>query len=171
MHVYILYNLQYNSRVIANGVMELKQSRGPNSVDPLIQSFLDRFYMSRIGIRMLIGQHIDLQKPQTRPDYVGVICTKTNICNMAQEAIDNARFICEDYYGLYQAPEVKLYCPKNLTFMYVPSHLHHMLFELLKNSLRAVVEGRGEDADEFPPIKIIVAEGKEVFQLIVLQKD
>jgi hypothetical protein len=36
-----------------------------------------------------------------------------------------------------------------------------MLFELLKNSLRAVVETTGVDADEFPAIKIIVAEGKE----------
>ena len=46
--------------------------------------------------------------------------------------------------------------------MYVPSHLHHMLFELLKNSLRAVVETHGIDADEHPPIKVVVAAGKEV---------
>lgn len=149
--------------------MEFKQAKGSDTVDPMIQSFLDRFYMSRIGIRMLIGQHIDLQKPQTRSDYVGIICTKTNILNIAQEAVDNARFICEDYYGLFAAPEVKLYCPKDLEFMYVPSHLHHILFELLKNSLRAVVESRGEDADEFPPIKIIVAEGKEASTHYILQ--
>ena len=45
--------------------------------------------------------------------------------------------------------------------MYVPSHLHHMLFELLKNSLRAIVETFGVDAEEYPPVKIVVAEGKE----------
>lgn len=111
---------------------------------------------------MLFGQHIELQKPARSVDYVGIICTKTNVCEIAQDAIDNARFICEDHYGLFKAPEIKLYCPQNLLFMYVPSHLHHMLFELLKNSLRAVVETHGEDAEEFPPIKIIIAEGKEV---------
>jgi len=37
-----------------------------------------------------------------------------------------------------------------------------MLFELLKNSLRAVVELLGDDADDYPRIKVIVAEGKEV---------
>lgn len=38
----------------------------------------------------------------------------------------------------------------------------HMLFELLKNSLRAVVERYGvENEDNFPPIKVIVVEGKE----------
>lgn len=37
-----------------------------------------------------------------------------------------------------------------------------MLFELLKNSLRAVVERYGTESDEsFPPIKVIVVEGKE----------
>jgi pyruvate dehydrogenase kinase 2/3/4 len=79
-----------------------------------------------------------------------------------QEAADNAKFICEDYYGVFNAPEVQLYCPKDLTFTYVPSHLSHMLFELLKNSLRALVENAAEDIDEYPPIKVVVAEGKEV---------
>lgn len=136
--------------------------------------------MSRIGIRMLIGtppspplilsltyieikgQHITLCRGVSTPDYVGIICLKTKIQEIAQEAIENARYICQDYYGLFRAPEVHLHCPDNLEFQYVPSHLHHMLFELLKNSLRAIVESYGPDEeDRFPPIKIAVAEGRE----------
>jgi len=45
--------------------------------------------------------------------------------------------------------------------MYVPGHLSHMLFETLKNSLRAVVETHGMDKQDFPVTKVIVAEGKE----------
>jgi len=67
--------------------------------------------------------------------------------------------------------------------MYVPSHLvrfislsflsrfathlidffsqNHVLFEVLKNSLRAVVETHGVDCENYPPVKVIVAEGNE----------
>ncbi|OZJ02337.1 hypothetical protein BZG36_04592 [Bifiguratus adelaidae] len=147
--------------VTTMGILEFKEHRSSNVVDTDIQAFLDRFYMSRIGIRMLIGQHVALNRGPPRADYVGIICTRTNLEEIAREAIDNARFICEDAYGLFKAPEVQLYCDKSIEFMYVPSHLSHMLFELLKNSLRAVVEVYGDSAEDYPPIKLIVAEGKE----------
>lgn len=46
-------------QTMAHGILELKESQ--NDVEPgietSIQYFLDRFYMSRISIRMLINQH------------------------------------------------------------------------------------------------------------------
>ena len=45
--------------------------------------------------------------------------------------------------------------------MYVPSHLHRMIFELLKNSMRAVVERYGDREEDFPEIRVVVAEGLE----------
>lgn len=38
---------------------------------------------------------------------------------------------------------------------------NHVLFEVLKNSLRAVVETHGVDCENYPPVKVIVAEGNE----------
>jgi len=148
---------------VAQGILEWKRKRQRMQIDHNIQAFLDRFYMSRIGIRMLIGQHIALtdQRSRSDPNYVGIICTKTNVRDLAQEAIENARFVCEDHYGLFDAPKVQLVCNDDISFMYVPGHLSHMLFETLKNSLRAVVERYGQDKAEFPVTKVIVAEGKE----------
>jgi len=148
---------------VAQGILEYKRKRQRMQIDHNIQAFLDRFYMSRIGIRMLIGQHIALtdQRAHSDPNYVGIICTKTNARDLAQEAIENARFVCEDHYGLFDAPKVQLVCNPDLNFMYVPGHLSHMLFETLKNSLRAVVETHGQDKEEFPVTKVVVAEGKE----------
>ncbi|QSS57277.1 pyruvate dehydrogenase [Histoplasma capsulatum var. duboisii H88] len=148
---------------VAQGILEYKRKRQRMQIDSNIQSFLDRFYMSRIGIRMLIGQHVALtdQTHVHHPHYVGIICTKTNVRELAEEAIENARFVCEDHYGLFDAPKVQLVCRPDLDFMYVPGHLSHMLFETLKNSLRAVVETHGAEKEAFPVTKVIVAEGRE----------
>lgn len=148
---------------VAQGILEYKRKRQRMQIDGTIQSFLDRFYMSRIGIRMLIGQHIALtdQRSHSDENFVGIICTKTNVRELAEEAIENARFVCEDHYGLFDAPKVRLVCNPKLNFMYVPGHLSHMMFETLKNSLRAVVEQHGQDKEEFPITDVVVSEGRE----------
>ena len=59
--------------VMAMGVAELKRelkAEGGLTELPEIHQFLDGFYMSRIGIRILIGQHIALHEPQQK-DHIG----------------------------------------------------------------------------------------------------
>lgn len=147
---------------VAQGVLEWKRSCNARNIDLDVQHWLDRFYMSRIGIRFLIGQHVALNTLQPHPDYVGIICTKSNVHDIVHEAIENSRFVCEEHYAMFKGPPVQLICPKDLDFPYVPGHLSHIVFELLKNSLRAVVERFGPDQeDNFPPIKVVVVEGKE----------
>ncbi|RKP28389.1 alpha-ketoacid dehydrogenase kinase [Metschnikowia bicuspidata] len=191
---------------MAQGVQEWKTEHKLVRVNSAIQTFLDRFYMLRIGIRMLIGQHIalhqsqalatrqkinkflngsksnSLNKKNVRDNYVGVICTECNVKEIAEDAIETAKYICEEYYGLFEAPEIQLIAPQELiNFMYVSGHLLHMLFEVLKNSLRAIIEFhtpllkqkmidenpklRMKDIDlndlKFPPIKAIISEGYE----------
>jgi len=145
---------------VAQGVLEWKRQNA-RDIGLDIQAWLDRFYMSRIGIRFLIGQHVALNIQQAHDDYVGIICTKANVHDIVQEAIENALYVCEDHYAMFKGPPVQLICPKKLTFAYIPGHLSHICFELLKNSLRAVVERYGHDSEDFPPIKVVVVEGKE----------
>ncbi|POW10708.1 hypothetical protein PSTT_05861 [Puccinia striiformis] len=130
-----------------------KASRNPSVIDRSVQTFLDRFYMSRIGIRVLIGQHIALNKLEPHPEYVGVICTNTNVYQICREAIDNALFICEEHYGYLKALQFNWSVLKTWpSCMYLAIESYG--FEVLKNSLRA-------RCDEFPPIKVIVAQGAE----------
>lgn len=59
--------------VMAIGVAELKRelkADGGLTDFPEIHQFLDGFYLSRIGIRILIGQHIALHEPQ-RENHIG----------------------------------------------------------------------------------------------------
>jgi len=59
--------------VMAMGVADLKRElshdRGLTEF-PEIHQFLDGFYLSRIGIRILIGQHIALHEKQ-KEDHIG----------------------------------------------------------------------------------------------------
>ena len=58
---------------MAMGIAALKRDLPSGlSMDRLydVHEFLDSFYMSRIGIRMLIGQHIELHRPP-RENYIG----------------------------------------------------------------------------------------------------
>jgi pyruvate dehydrogenase kinase 2/3/4 len=144
--------------IMAKGIQELKQALGSNELSTEIQEFLDRFYMSRIGIRMLIGQHIAMHDG-SRPGYAGLICEKCSPAEVAQEAMTSAQSLCVLHYAA--APEVLVRGNTDLTFTYIPSHLHHMLFELLKNSMRAVMESCGVEASSWPAIRIAIAEGQE----------
>lgn len=147
---------------MAMGIQELKEDLGKkvglNEI-PEIHQFLDRFYMSRIGIRMLIGQHVALHRPNPPPGFVGLICTRVSPVEVAQNAIDDARSACSRTYG--GSPEVHVYGDPNFTFAYVPTHLHQMVFELVKNSLRAVEERFSNSDQDSPPIRVVVADGLE----------
>ena len=71
----IFYTCRNVVPVMAIGVAELKRelrAEGNGLTEfPEIHQFLDGFYLSRIGIRILIGQHIALHEPQ-RENHIGV---------------------------------------------------------------------------------------------------
>ena len=86
---------------MARGVHELRQaltqknlvrseSAGGEGVDfgelTELHTFLDKFYMSRIGIRILIGQYLELKKEEQEPGYVGLIYQHTNPAEITQQA-------------------------------------------------------------------------------------
>ena len=99
------------------------------------------------------------QQPEHMVSCAGMIATKCCPSQVVGDAVMDARSICMREYA--SAPEVNIYGDPNFTFPYVPSHLHHMTFELVKNSLRAVNDKYDDSDDEPPPIRLVVAEGEE----------
>jgi pyruvate dehydrogenase kinase 2/3/4 len=102
-----------------------------------------------------IAQHIALQQP--RPEFVGIIQKECSPFKVIEHAANDARAIALKHLGA--APEVKIYGDASLTFRYIPEHFHHVMFELLKNSLRAQVEHAGLLSSSFDPIEVVVADG------------
>jgi hypothetical protein len=76
---------------------------------------------------------------------------------------DAAR-ICDRCYGW--APEVELIGQNEAANVnFVPTHLHHIVFELVKNSMRAVLEHHGVKNYDAPAIKIVLSEDEREFAI------
>lgn len=120
-------------------------------------SFLNRFYASRVGIRVLAGQYLALRHqlvaslgprmtsmdgappdPFSSP-YIGMICQTTSPYKVVQRSIQDARRLCKAQFDGY-APVIEVRGRLDLTFPYLPTHLHYILLELLKNACRATME-------------------------------
>ena len=131
-----------------------------------LQEGLDKFYLSRIGIRTLIGQYLSLRydfdnikenEALVRP-IVGMIHQSASPYEIARNAINDATYMCMRTHG--EAPEVTIHGRIDLTFPTIPEYVHYILLELLKNSMRATVEFHGVD-NKLPPIKIVIADGED----------
>ncbi|XP_016411544.1 pyruvate dehydrogenase (acetyl-transferring) kinase isozyme 1, mitochondrial-like [Sinocyclocheilus rhinocerous] len=155
---------------MAQGVVEYKETYGTDPVSSQnIQYFLDRFYISRISIRMLLNQHTLLFGGKIRdnpahPKQIGSIDPSCCVTDVVKDAYENARNLCDRYY--MNSPELVLEefnvkGPDNpIAVVYVPSHLYHMVFELFKNAMRATME-LYEDAMEYPPVHVQIVLGHE----------
>ena len=116
-------------------MLELQEShKVDNQTDMAIQYFLDRFYMSRISMRMLIHQHTLLFEPDADHNTnrcnivsaipfsilyfrIGVIDPACKLKSMIMEAFQNAAFLCEEYYNCAPDIEIKgkvISCPGQL---------------------------------------------------------
>jgi pyruvate dehydrogenase kinase 2/3/4 len=160
---------------IAQGLIEFRKQKIAEG-EPLhkykqVHTFLDDFFLHRIGMRMLIGQYLEIREPP-REGYVGMVCTSTSAYQAIKEASDHARFMCERQFG--DAPYVEIKGRTDLTFSYVPSHLYYMLFEVLKNSMRATVEHHATEDDPFPElpdVRVIISDGEDNEDVVIKVSD
>ncbi|XP_041458551.1 pyruvate dehydrogenase (acetyl-transferring) kinase isozyme 2, mitochondrial-like [Lytechinus variegatus] len=153
---------------MAQGILEMRESyKVDQHEENNVQYFLDRFYISRISIRMLINQHTLMfgHTPKTHPLHVGSIDPSCDIVAVIRDAYDSAKYLCDQYYLASPNIDVRWIDTRDgsdsIRMVYVPSHLYHIMFELLKNAMRAVMEHKGPSASEYPPIGILVTKGKE----------
>jgi pyruvate dehydrogenase kinase 2/3/4 len=150
--------------------------------------FLERFYMSRIGIRFLAGQYLTLRhsnhikqqipyqcnssalnpKQENTDLYIGLICQETSPSHCVRQAAHDASNMCRRTYG--RCPRVEVTGRLDLTFPYIPTYLHYILLELLKNALRATMETH-KDSSILPPVQVVIADGTENEDVVIKVAD
>lgn len=153
----------------AEGDIDINTETGSESLDfsqmQELHAFLDRFYGSRIGIRVLAGQYLALRQ-QPVPDYIGMICLKTSPYEIVRQAAKDATLMCQKEYGDVP-PEVQINGRLDLTFPYIPTYLHYMLLELIKNAMRATVERHVNTKEMYPPVVVIIADGHDNEDVVI----
>jgi len=117
--------------------------------------FLADMIMSRISRRVIAEQFIALHHHQ--PGYVGVICKELSPLKVLEHVAPEAQNICQRTYGI--APKYVVEGETSITCSYIPTHLEYIIFELLKNAMRAVCERHLMNKNGLPPIKFLLARG------------
>jgi len=173
---------------MARGVLEWRRSRlerrlsrtldCPVKEDPTLAkhgAVLDRFLAQRIGLRLLLAQHNELHSCNIMPTYTGIVCLNTCLGRLLEYAISDAEEVCiRHFQGQVPRVEIEGINPDGLVFPYIPEHLHYMLFELLKNAMRATVErhSTGQTWCEVgPPIKIKVSMSPDSQSMVLTISD
>ncbi|KAG2488120.1 hypothetical protein HYH03_013268 [Edaphochlamys debaryana] len=120
-----------------------------------MDAFFDSMLRSRISRRVIAEQHLHISNK--RPAFIGIICTDLDVADSIDFAVQKTKQVCVETYGV--APDVVVSGDAGVTIPYIPTHLDYMLYELLKNAMRAVVEshrngGRNGSGAGLPPAKL-----------------
>ena len=126
---------------MATAVFKMQSVNSSEGVGDTVQYFLDRLYINRISIHMLISQHNALLgEEKTLTGMVGTIDQKCDIPAVCEEAYQAAAVLCDREY--LDHPQLKAMAVDttdenvdtmgNVSAAYVPAHLHHIMFEIFK---------------------------------------
>ena len=117
-----------------------------------IDKILTNFYYSRIGIRFLLSQHIEILKQLDKGKEVnGIIDNKCTPYGIVNDAVSNVERICLEEYCKrpgtgYQLPKININMNKDFTMPYISRHFYYIIFEILKNSFKASMENYEGDS-------------------------
>lgn len=118
--------------MMAQGLQEFeKYSIHTDLTDNFIHQFINNFYNNRIGIRLLIKQHLSLFD-----DYPELI-SHCSIDSIIEQAYLDAANLCDKNYKYTPNYEYKTEL-EDIRIEYSSDHLHYIIFEIMKNSMRAI---------------------------------
>jgi len=155
---------------MAAAVFKMTRINSSEGVSDTVQYFLDRLYINRISIHMLISQHNALLgNEKTLTGMIGTIDQKCDILSVCEDAYNAASILCDREY--LDHPRLKATAidttdgneatAGKVSAAYVPAHLHHIMFEILKNAMRATCEfSEKKGQAELPYIRLKIYKTK-----------
>ena len=117
------------ARLIAEGYREVRHAYPHFRFD----DFLDRLFITRISVRILMENYIRMRTPQE--GYIGVVQKEMSPYRIIQDLSNEITRLTEAIYGV--APEIEFRGNLACSLDYIPRHVQFMCQELLKNAVRA----------------------------------
>lgn len=114
-----------------------------------LERFLTIMLRSRISRRILAQQHLRLSERKPHEEgHVGILSSSLSAVSLVTLAQKLAQEVCVKTYNV--TPGVVIEGHIDATLAGVPEHVQFVLYELLKNALRAVVEKAGFKPNPIP---------------------
>ncbi|CAF1371131.1 unnamed protein product [Adineta steineri] len=106
----------------------------------IMKDFLDNVLQIRLSMRLLAEHYLELHKQQkdNSSEWRGAICMNFSPVKAIQQCVNDVSSLCFETYTV--VPHVQIENTMNESLPYFPSIIEYILRELLKNSMRAIVE-------------------------------
>ncbi|CAG8539055.1 15827_t:CDS:1, partial [Acaulospora colombiana] len=160
---------------LAIGIMEC----GGHLTGGQVDRFMNTMLRSRISRRVLAEQQIALTENWHDPaygsdengEYIGVVSTKCNAKEIIEKCANMSSSSYRTFYNI-EPPTLIINGDTDTIFSYIPDHIEYIIYELLKNSMRGVIEKHGrlissqssqsskEQGTQLPPILVTICSGQ-----------
>lgn len=172
---------------LALGMIEVSEHMPPDQ----LENFMQRMLKSRISRRVLAEQHIALtealddpfaffspEPTPSEPESIGIIHTHLSVKTIISDCIALLTHVFARQAGLSVeeaikrkvVPEVVIDGDLDAKITYIPEHLNFILFELIKDAMRAVMRYKPEERDE-TPLRATIVEGPPEDDMIIRVSD
>lgn len=155
-----------------------------------LDKFMERMLRSRISRRVLAEQHIALSEALDDPfhffnepstpgegddavgDHVGIIYTRLSVASVVNKGVKllTQMFANVQGVGEERIPRVVVDGDLKARFAYIPEHLEYIVFELLKNAIRATIR-KHAGGTERGLVRVTIVEGPPEEDLIIRISD
>ena len=158
---------------ISKGLYELKRDKMITDIEePTMQEFLNRFYTNRTEIRILLEHYIALFDDKNQKYNFGIVNLKCFPHIILNDVINNIQYIChKDSSNIELDDIIKIDIDKELYFPTIDNYLYYILFELVKNSVKAIIEKQSSNIENnyIPHINININDYDKHYILVKIE--
>lgn len=149
----VLQNIKRrNANVLTHAVRGTRAMKEEVLADEQADHFLGEFLTQRIGTDILSSQYLAITRPSGATSVIDAQCNPVALVRTA--AADAVR-LCKFHYD--SAPPIDIMDVGQVCFPFIPQYLYYIIFELLKNSLRAVTERYvTEEESHKHPVRVVI---------------